>query len=117
VVAGRLEFRLCDGSSNIYAAIASTIAAMMDGIEQEMRPPLPIDEDIYEWDEDKFIANNIKTLPQTLGEALVALKEDAYLTDAMGVDYVNEYINTKNLEWIDYCRTVSDWEYHRYLRN
>jgi glutamine synthetase len=117
VVAGRLEFRLCDGSSNIYAAIASTIAVMMDGIEQEMRPPLPIDEDIYEWDEDKFIANNIKTLPQTLGEALVALKEDAYLTDAMGVDYVNEYINTKNLEWIDYCRTVSDWEYHRYLRN
>ena len=84
VVAGRLEFRLCDGSSNIYAAIASTIAAMLDGIEQEMRPPLPIDEDIYEWDEDKFIANNIKTLPQTLGEALVALKEDDYLTDAMG---------------------------------
>ena len=117
VVAGRLEFRLCDGSSNIYAAIASTIAAMLDGIEQEMRPPLPIDEDIYEWDEDKFIANNIKTLPQTLGEALVALKEDAYLTDAMGVDYVNEYTNTKNLEWIDYCRSVSDWEYHRYLRN
>ena len=117
VVAGRLEFRLCDGSSNIYAAIASTIAAMLDGIEQEMRPPLPIDEDIYEWDEDKFIANNIKTLPQTLGEALVALKEDDYLTDAMGVDYVNEYINTKNLEWIDYCRSVSDWEYHRYLRN
>jgi glutamine synthetase len=117
VVAGRLEFRLCDGSSNIYAAIASTIAAMLDGIEQEMRPPLPIDEDIYEWDEDKFIANNIKTLPQTLGEALVALKEDAYLTDAIGVDYVNEYINTKNLEWIDYCRSVSDWEYHRYLRN
>jgi glutamine synthetase len=117
VVAGRLEFRLCDGSSNIYAAIASTIAAMLDGIEQEMRPPLPIDEDIYEWDEDKFIANNIKTLPQTLGEALVALKEDDYLTDAIGVDYVNEYINTKNLEWIDYCRSVSDWEYHRYLRN
>lgn len=117
VVAGRLEFRLCDGSSNIYAAIASTIAAMLDGIEQEMRPPLPIDEDIYEWDEDKFIANNIKTLPQTLGEALTALKDDAYLTDAIGVDYVNEYINTKNLEWIDYCRSVSDWEYHRYLRN
>jgi glutamine synthetase len=117
VVAGRLEFRLCDGSSNIYAAIASTIAAMLDGIEQEIRPPSPIDEDIYEWDEDKFIANNIKTLPQTLGEALVALKEDAYLTDAMGVDYVNEYTNTKNLEWIDYCRSVSDWEYHRYLRN
>lgn len=117
VVAGRLEFRLCDGSSNIYAAIASTIAAMLDGIEQEMQPPLPLDEHIYEWDEDKFIANNIKTLPQTLGEALVALKEDNYLTDAIGVDYVNEYINTKNLEWIDYCRSVSDWEYHRYLRN
>ena len=116
VVAGRLEFRLCDGSSNIYLAIASTIAAILDGVEQGMIPPAPLDEDIYEWDEDKFTANNIQTLPQTLGEALVALKADGTLVQAMGMDFVKEYIDTKTPEWIDYCRSVSDWEYARYLR-
>lgn len=115
VVAGRLEFRLTDGSSNIYAALASTIAAMMDGVEQKLTPPEAIDEDIYEWPESEFIKRDVKTLPQTLGEALAALKADAGLTSALGEDYVAEYLETKQPEWIDYCRSVSDWEYKRYL--
>ena len=115
VVAGRLEFRLTDGSSNIYAALASTIAAMLDGVEQNMTPPVPIDEDIYEWDEAQFKRHRVKTLPQTLGEALAALSADNTLTKALGDEYVAEYLATKTPEWIDYCRSVSDWEYKRYL--
>ena len=115
VVAGRLEFRLTDGSSNIYAALASTIAAMLDGIARKLNPPAPIDEDIYEWQAADFVAHDVKTLPQNLGEALVALENDAVLAKAMGNDYVAEYLATKKTEWIDYCRSVSDWEYKRYL--
>jgi glutamine synthetase len=114
-VAGRMEFRLTDGSSNIYAALASTIAAMLDGIEQNMTPPVPIDEDIYEWDETQFKRHRVKTLPQTLGEALAALSADSTLAKALGEDFVTEYLATKTPEWIDYCRSVSDWEYKRYL--
>jgi glutamine synthetase len=73
---------------------------MLDGVEQGMTPPAPIDEDIYEWDEAKFTANNVKTLPQTLGEALVALKADSTLAQAIGLDFVKEYINIKTPEWI-----------------
>jgi glutamine synthetase len=115
VVAGRLEFRLTDGSSNIYAALASTIAAMLDGVARKLNPPAPIDEDVYEWQAADFIAHDVKTLPQNLGEALVALENDAVLVKAMGNDYVAEYLATKTPEWIDYCRSVSDWEYKRYL--
>jgi glutamine synthetase len=115
VVAGRLEFRLTDGSSNIYAALASTIAAMLDGVEQQMSPPVPIDEDIYEWDDKEFKRHRVKTLPQTLGEALQALTADTSLARALGDDFVAEYLATKTPEWIDYCRSVSDWEYKRYL--
>lgn len=114
-VAGRMEFRLTDGSTNIYAALASTIAAMLDGIEQNMTPPVPIDEDIYEWDEAQFKRHRIKTLPQTMGEALAALSADNTLAKALGEDFVAEYLATKLPEWIDYCRNVSDWEYKRYL--
>ncbi len=115
VVAGRMEFRLTDGSSNIYAALASTIAAMLEGVEQHMLPPVPIDEDIYEWDDKEFKRHRVKTLPQTLGEALNALSADTTLTKALGEEYVTEYLATKTPEWIDYCRSVSDWEYKRYL--
>ena len=115
VVAGRMEFRLTDGSSNIYAALASTIAAMLDGVEQNLSPPIPIDEDIYEWDDKEFKRHRVKTLPQTLGEALQALTTDSSLAKALGDDFVAEYLATKTPEWIDYCRSVSDWEYKRYL--
>ncbi len=115
VVAGRLEFRLTDGSSNIYAALASTIAAMLDGLERQLQPPAAIDEDVYDWQAADFIARGVKTLPQTLGEALNALADDTLLANALGQDYVAEYLSTKQLEWIDYCRIVSDWEYQRYL--
>ena len=115
VVAGRIEFRLTDGSSNIYLAIASTIAAMLDGIEQNILPPMPIDEDIYQWDDTQFKRHRVKTLPQTMGEALAALSADTALAKALGEDFVAEYLATKSPEWIDYCRSVSDWEYKRYL--
>jgi len=115
VVAGRIEFRLCDGSSNIYAVLASSIAAMLDGVEQTLVPPTPIDEDIYEWPEAEFARRGVQTLPQTMGEALAALSADATLAQALGEDYVAEYLDTKKPEWIDYCRSVSDWEYKRYL--
>jgi glutamine synthetase len=114
-VAGRLEFRLTDGGSNIYAALASVIAAMLDGLEHQLNPPLPIDEDLYEWQATDFETRGVKTLPQSLGEALVALEDDRVLANALGNSYVAEYIATKQPEWTDYCRSVSDWEYKRYL--
>ena len=114
-VANRLEFRLTDGTTNIYLAIASTIAAMLDGIEQHLTLPTPIDEDVYEWDEAEFAKRGVKTLPQTLGEALTALRTDKVLANALGEDFVAQYLAIKTPEWIDYCRSVSDWEYKRYL--
>ena len=115
VTAGRIEFRLTDGSSNIYVALASAIAAMLDGVEQRMQPPAPIDEDIYEWPDAHFAERGVSTLPQTLGQALDALEADRVLSGALGDDFVSEFLNTKRPEWIDYCRSVSDWEYQRYL--
>jgi glutamine synthetase len=115
VTAGRIEYRLTDGSSNIYVALASAIAAMLDGIEQQLQAPAPIDEDIYEWPESRFAERGVTTLPQTLGQALDALETDKVLTDAVGSDFVAEFLNTKRPEWIDFCRSVSDWEYQRNL--
>ncbi|MDA3875642.1 MAG: type III glutamate--ammonia ligase [Halothiobacillus sp.] len=115
VTGGRIEFRLTDGSCNIYLALASAIAAMLDGVERGMRPPAPIDEDLYEWSDRHFVERGVATLPQTLGHALDALAADRTLTDALGDDLMTGFLDTMRAEWIDYCRSVSDWEYQRYL--
>ena len=112
---GRLEFRLTDGSCNLYLALASAIAAMLDGVERGMTPPPPIDEDMYEWPESRFAEFGVATLPQTLGQALDALAADTVLGSAVGDDLVVGFIETMRSEWIEYCRSVSDWEYRRYL--
>ncbi|MGA8862968.1 MAG: type III glutamate--ammonia ligase [Gallionella sp.] len=115
VTGGRIEFRLTDGSCNIYLALASAIAAMLDGVERQLQAPEPVDEDIYEWPQAHFAERGVTTLPQTLGQALDALETDATLSAAMGDDFVAEFLDTKRAEWIDFCRSVSDWEYHRNL--
>lgn len=115
VTGGRIEFRLTDGSCNIYLALASAIAAILDGVEQNKQPAAPIDEDLYEWSDEQFDERGVATLPQTLGQALDALAADKLLAHAMGEDVVAEFLNTKRPEWIDFCRSVSAWEYQRYL--
>jgi glutamine synthetase len=115
VTDGRIEYRLTDGSSNIYLALASAIAAMLEGVERKLSAPAAIDEDIYEWPEERFAQHGVLTLPQTLGQALDALAADNILSTAIGDDFVAEFLNIKRPEWIDFCRSVSDWEYRRNL--
>jgi len=115
VTGGRIEFRLTDGSSNIYVALAATIAAILDGVAQGLQASAPIDEDIYEWPEAHFAERGVSTLPQTLGQALDALEADHVLAAAMGNDFVTEFLSIKRTEWVDFCRSVSDWEYRRNL--
>jgi len=115
VTGGRIEFRLTDGSSNIYLALASAIAALLDGVEHKLAAPAPIDEDLYQWPHAQFAERGVVTLPQTLGCALDALQADTALAGALGQDFVAEFLDTKRAEWIDFCRSVSDWEYQRYL--
>ncbi|ANJ67486.1 type III glutamate--ammonia ligase [Halothiobacillus diazotrophicus] len=112
---GRVEFRLTDGSCNIYLALASAIAAMLDGVTQGMQAPAPNDEDLYAWPDAQFAERGVATLPQTLGDALDALAADDVLVGALGAAFVGGFIDTMRMVWVDYCRSVSDWEYQRYL--
>ena len=42
------------------------------------------------------------------------LKADPLFKDKMGVEIVDEFIEQKSMEWVEYCRHVSDWEIQRY---
>ena len=60
-------------------------------------------------------SRGIKTLPQSLPEALDALQADTLFHEMLGAEFVAEFIRLKRMEWVDYHRHVSDWEVKRYL--
>jgi len=75
-VAGRLEWRLPDASCNVYAAIAATLLAGLDGMDRALQAPEPCDEDLYE----RFAsgASMPARLPRDLFDALAALEKTRF---------------------------------------
>ena len=112
---GRLELRLSDSSCNPYLATAAVIAAGLDGIERNLDPGPPHNINHYRYTEEALKEMGIGILPQNLSEAIHALKKDILFFDQLGQDFLNEYIQLKEMEWIEYQRHVSDWEVNRYL--
>ena len=112
---GRLELRLIDSSANPYLATAAVIAAGLDGMHKKLDPGEPHNFNHYELSETELVARGIKTLPQSLPEALDALEADGLFHEALGKEFVAEFIRLKRMEWVDYHRHVSDWEVKRYL--
>lgn len=111
---GRLELRLADGSCNPYLATAAVIAAGLDGVERELEPGEPYNVNLYDLSEADLKAKGIRTLPQSLHEAIEALESDDVIKGALGV-LADEFINLKRMEWVEYMRHVSEWEVERYL--
>lgn len=112
---GRLELRLPDGSCNPYLASAAMLAAGLDGIDRKLDPGAPNNTNLYEWNQAQLDEAGIGLLPQTLGEALDALAADPVVQAGLGDDLAAEFLRLKRLEWVEYCRHVSDWERQRYL--
>lgn len=112
---GRLEMRLGDGAANPYTAAAAVIAAGLDGVERELDPGAPQNFNFYETSLAELEQKGIKTLPQSLHEAIEALEADPLFAEQLGADFIDEFIQVKRMEWVEYSRHVSDWELNRYV--
>ncbi len=108
-VAGRLEWRLPDPSCNVYAALAATLAAGLDGLDHPERAvPAPCDEDLYE-----RLAAGLPMpprLPRDLCAALDALEANASLRQAVGEAFCQQFLALKRDEWDAYTQHISAWE-------
>ena len=96
--ARRLEFRIPDPSCNPYLSFAACLMAGLDGIQNKIEPPAPVDKDIYELEPEE--AAKIQSAPGSLLEVLDALEADhEYL--------LRGNVFTKDLieNWIEYKRT------------
>jgi len=72
--AKRLEFRPPDPSCNGYLALSAMLMAGLDGIQNKIMPPDPMDKDLYDLPPEELA--HVASTPGTLEEALDALKND-----------------------------------------
>jgi glutamine synthetase len=113
--ATRAELRCPDPSANPYLAFAAMLAAGLDGIERDLTPPPPVNEDVYGFDERDLRERAIGTLPGTLAEALDALEQDDVVQAALGSAITDAFLRAKRAEWDEYRIQVTNWELERYL--
>jgi glutamine synthetase len=105
----RIELRSGDGSANPYLAIATAIAAGLDGVENSLDPGQPSGPG-----ESKPDAH---LLPATLLHAVEALRKDPVVLASLSGDPAigSYYADAKEEEFLSWHNQVSDWEIRTYL--
>jgi glutamine synthetase len=113
--ATRIELRCPDPSSNPYLVYAVMLAAGIDGIQNELPLPEPVEENLYHFTEEDLRRRNVATLPATLGEAIAELEQDDVVRDALGEHVFERLLEARKQEWDAFRKHVSTWEIERYL--
>jgi glutamine synthetase len=100
--AKRIEFRAPDPTANGYLAFAAILMAALDGIENRIEPPKPLDKDLYDLPPEEKAG--IPQTPGSLGAVLDALEGDHQWLlkgDVFTRDLIENYISYKRKNEID----------------
>ena len=116
---GRVENRIVDGAANPYLAFAVLAAAGLDGIDRDLDPGEPNDENLYALTPAEVEHRGIRVMPPTLAHAGDALANDPVVQEALGDvpggTYADYYIQVKRDEFNAYHSVVTEWEVDKYL--
>lgn len=111
----RMELRCPDSAGNPYLQFASVLAMGLDGIEHNLKPPEPVEKDIFAMSAAEREKNGIKSMPESLGEALHHLRGSKLMRQVLGDHAFENFITVKTREWDDFRSHVTEWEIKRYL--
>ena len=112
----RAELRFPDPSANPYLALTVMLAAALDGIDNNLSCPPPLNNvNVYHLTPEERVAMNIPELPGSLAEALRELENDKVLQAALGAEAYEAFYRAKWAEVEEYRMRVTDWEVERYL--
>lgn len=105
----RLETRVVGSDSNPYLAMAACLAAGLYGIKNKLKLTTPA-----------TIGNGYAdlkngSLPKNLWEATQAMKNSPIAKEILGDEFVAHFTATREWEWKQFSKVVTDWELKRYL--
>lgn len=111
----RMELRCPDPSCNPYLAFAAMLKTGLDGIKNKMKPPKPVEEDVYALDLSKREELKIDMLPFSIKRAVEELDKDIVIKEALGAHTFQRFCEAKLAEFDDYRMRITPWEIDRYL--
>ena len=113
----RVELRFPDPACNGYLAFSAMLMAGLDGIQNKIKPPDPLDKDLYDLPPED-LAKVAKT-PGSLSEALDALEADHEFLlkgDVFTKDAIETWLDYKRVKEVDAIRLrPHPWEFALYF--
>ncbi len=105
----RVENRIVGADANPYLSFAANLAAGLQGIKNQIEPPAPITGNGYE------IEGAGLALPASLHDASKLFRKSQLARDWFGAKWVDNYASTRDWEWREFQKAVTDWELRRYF--
>jgi glutamine synthetase len=105
----RLETRVIGSDVNPYLAMAACLGSGLYGIKNNLKLSQPA-----------TVGNGYRdysngVLPKTLDEATQAMKRSDVAKEILGEKFVEHFTQTREWEWKQHLKAVTDWEYRRYF--
>jgi len=110
----RIEYRAPDAAANPYLLFSVLLAAGLDGIENQLPLPQPLEDDVFRMSDAELSARGVARLPRTLDEAIRLAENSELLEKALGTTVMSNFLANKRLEWQEFSNTVTDYELTRY---
>lgn len=105
----RLETRVVGADANPYLAMAAALASGLYGIRKKMKlEQAPTTGNGY-------LDTSHGTLPPDLATATAMMKKSAVAREILGDNFVDHFVQTREWEWRQHLKAVTDWEYKRYF--
>ena len=105
----RLETRVVGSDSNPYLAMAACLASGLYGIKNKLRL------DILATTGSGYADTKNGTLPKNLWDATQAMKKSTLANELFGEAFVTHFVSSREWEWRQFAKAVTDWELNRYL--
>ncbi len=113
--ATRVEIRCPDPATNPYLVFAVLLKSGLEGIKRSMKAPGPVEENLFEFDDEKLAKYYINKLPASLNEAIYEIEKGRIVKETFGEYTWKRYLEAKKEEWNQFRISVTDWELKRYL--
>ncbi|PSL43924.1 glutamine synthetase [Chitinophaga niastensis] len=105
----RLETRVPGSDTNPYLAMAACLASGLYGIKHQLKLEQPATQG------NGYRDYTHGVLPHNLGEATQLMKHSAIAKEILGEEFVEHFSLSREWEWRQYAKVVTDWELKRYL--
>lgn len=105
----RLETRVIGADVNPYLAMAACLAAGLYGIRKKLKLKQAATTG------NGYLEHSFGSIPHTLKDATKKMKESPIATELFGKTFTDHFAQSREWEWRQHLKVVSDWELKRYF--